>query len=173
MRKRVFGHMQTAKALIRLRIHVVWSGPSPSANIIIVYNGLYQWITKARMRLCACAGWSESAPFAHAWKHFFAWRGPFHALDITFVVHAKYIRRTTQKMPLYHLGPTKAQISLYIHIVWSGLSLTAHRLDGCCRIYRRTEKALTLVSNTCMWTPVIEVLEPSRYFLSSLHWVAT
>ena len=30
----------------------------------------------ARMRLCACAGWCESAHFAHTWRHFFAWRGP-------------------------------------------------------------------------------------------------
>ena len=35
------------------------------------------WRANARMRLCACAGWCESAHFARARRHFFAWRGPF------------------------------------------------------------------------------------------------
>ena len=30
----------------------------------------------------ACTGWRESADFAHARRHFFAWLGPFNALTI-------------------------------------------------------------------------------------------
>ena len=56
MRKRVLGHMRTAKAQVRLRICAVWFGPSLSANRIIGY-----WILQN--------GWREKRPgwyFAHA-----------------------------------------------------------------------------------------------------------
>ena len=43
MRKRVFGHVRTAKAQISLRISAVWSGPSLSANWIIGYYTMYKW----------------------------------------------------------------------------------------------------------------------------------
>ena len=69
-------HAQTAKTQIRLRRGAVWSGPSQSAVRIIgnycMY--MYHWRAKARMRPCACAGCCESAHFAHARRHFFAWR---------------------------------------------------------------------------------------------------
>ena len=37
---------------------------------------MYQWSTKAWMRYCSCAGWSQSVYFAHVWRHFFAWHSP-------------------------------------------------------------------------------------------------
>ena len=74
-RQCVFGHMQTAKAQIRLRICAVWSRPSLSTNRIIRYYRIFHWRSSARMWLCACAGWCESAHFAHAQNYFFAWRG--------------------------------------------------------------------------------------------------
>ena len=75
--KRVFGHMRTAKAQISLHIGAVWSGPSLSVNRIIGYYRMYERRSKAQMILCTCAGWSEFAHFAHAWRHIFAWRGPY------------------------------------------------------------------------------------------------
>ena len=71
MRKRVFGHMRTAKTQISLRIRAVWSGPSLSANGIIGYYRMYECRAKARILLCACAGWSEYAHFAHIQSYVF------------------------------------------------------------------------------------------------------
>ena len=51
LRKRVFGHMRTAKVQIRLRIR-------------------FQWSVNARMRLCTCVRLCKSAHFAHARRHF-------------------------------------------------------------------------------------------------------
>ena len=70
MRKRVFGHMRTAKTQISLRIRAVWSGPSLSANRIIGYYRMYDWRINVQMILCACSGWSESAHLAHVRRHF-------------------------------------------------------------------------------------------------------
>ena len=36
---------------------------------------ILQNVWKTRMILCACAGWSESAHFAHVQRHVFAWHG--------------------------------------------------------------------------------------------------
>ena len=47
MWKRVFGLTWTKKALIRLHIHAVWSGPSLSTNRIIGYYRMYKWKKKA------------------------------------------------------------------------------------------------------------------------------
>ena len=49
LRKRVFGHMRTAKARISLRIRCM------SANRIIGYYRMYERRAKARMILYACA----------------------------------------------------------------------------------------------------------------------
>ena len=77
MRKRVFGHMRTAKAQISLHICAVWSGPSLSAYRIIGNYRMYQVKSNARMRLCACVGWIWiSAIFAKVRRHIFAWRAP-------------------------------------------------------------------------------------------------
>ena len=70
-------HMRTEKAKISLRIRAVWTWPSLSANGSILCYSMFQCRRNARMRLCACAEWFESAYFAHIRKHFFAWRGPF------------------------------------------------------------------------------------------------
>ena len=43
MRKRVFGHMRTAKAQISLRVRAGWSGPFLSANRTIEYYRIYEW----------------------------------------------------------------------------------------------------------------------------------
>ena len=75
MRKCVIGHMRTAKAQIRLRIHAVWSVPSMSAYRIIGYYRIYEWRAKTRMVRCASTGWYESVYFAHARRHFFACLG--------------------------------------------------------------------------------------------------
>ena len=75
-RQTKFGHVRTVKAQISLRIRAVWSGPLLSANRIIGYNRTFQWRAITRMKLCACAWWFDWAQFAHAQRHFFAWRGP-------------------------------------------------------------------------------------------------
>ena len=75
MRKHVFWHMWTAKAQISLCIHAVWTGPSLSISRIIGYNRMYEWRAKRQMILWACTGCSESVPFAHVLRHFFAWHG--------------------------------------------------------------------------------------------------
>ena len=77
MQKRIFGHMRTTKAQISLRICAFWSGHSLSANRITGYYRMYDWRAKDRMIICACAGWSESAHFAHVRRHFLAWRSPY------------------------------------------------------------------------------------------------
>ena len=51
MQKRAFGYMRTAMARISLRARVVWSGPSLSANRIIGYYRMFQWIANGRIRL--------------------------------------------------------------------------------------------------------------------------
>ena len=71
MRKRVFGHMRTAKAMINLRISAVRSRLSLSATKIVEYYRMHEWRAKARVILCACAGWSLRI-FAHVRKHVFA-----------------------------------------------------------------------------------------------------
>ena len=71
LRKHVFGHMRTAKAQISLRIRAVWSGPSLSANRLIRYYRMYERRAKARMILCACAGWSEFAHILQIRRHCF------------------------------------------------------------------------------------------------------
>ena len=67
--------MRPAKAQISLRIRTDSTGPSLSANRIIRYFKIYEWREKTRMIFYACAGWSESAHFAHVQRHCFAWRG--------------------------------------------------------------------------------------------------
>ena len=73
MRKRVFGHMQIAKAQISLRIRAVWSGPSLSAKRIVgnyrIYFGEYSLYVAAH-------AWDDpdSVHFAHARRHIFVWR---------------------------------------------------------------------------------------------------
>ena len=47
IRKRVFGHMWTAKIQFSLRICAVWSGPSLSAGTITGYCRMYEWRAKA------------------------------------------------------------------------------------------------------------------------------
>ena len=38
---------------------------------------LFPWRANARLRLCACSGWCESAHFSHVRRPFFAWRDPY------------------------------------------------------------------------------------------------
>ena len=49
----------------------VWSGPSLLINRIIGYYRMFQWRANVRMRLGACAGWSEYMHFVHVWRPFF------------------------------------------------------------------------------------------------------
>ena len=76
MWKCVFAYRQTAKAQISLRAYAVWSGPSLSANRTTGYYRVYERRAKARMLLCAHAGWSEFVYFAYVRGQWFAWRGP-------------------------------------------------------------------------------------------------
>ena len=78
MRKLVFGHMRIAEAQISLRIRAFWSGPSLSTNITAGYHRMLQQRANASMILCTCAGWCQSAHFAHALRHIVAWRGPYN-----------------------------------------------------------------------------------------------
>ena len=52
--------------------------PLLSANRIIGYYRMYKRWAKARMILCACAGWSASVQSTHAWRHLPAWRGSYN-----------------------------------------------------------------------------------------------
>ena len=72
--------MQTAKAQISLRMHAVWAGPSLSAIRIIWHVRMYVR-ENVWMILCTCAGWSESAYFAHLRRHVFAWYGLYECHD--------------------------------------------------------------------------------------------
>ena len=49
-------------------IRTVWSEPSLSAKSLA---------TAECMVVCTCAGWSESAHFAHVRRYLFVWRGPY------------------------------------------------------------------------------------------------
>ena len=103
MRQRIFGHMRTAKAQISLRIRAVWSGPSLSANKLIGKE-MYEWRAKARMILCARAGYSESAHSAHVRRHFFAWRSiviPFASCWVEWKLIDKISRDVTLSKLLY------------------------------------------------------------------------
>ena len=55
MRKRVLGHIRTAKAQISLCICAISSGPSLSVNIMARRYRMYQG-SSAHIILCACAG---------------------------------------------------------------------------------------------------------------------
>ena len=77
MRKCVYGLMRTAKAQISLRIRAISSEQSLSLNRSIGYYRMFQRSVNAGMRLSKYAGWCESAHFAHAGRHVFAWRGPY------------------------------------------------------------------------------------------------
>ena len=80
-RKRVFRHMRTANAQIRLRICAVWSGPSLSANRIIGYYRMYEWRANARFDFAHAWYESESVHFAYIRRHIFAWREPYIKLS--------------------------------------------------------------------------------------------
>ena len=69
---RVFGYMRTTKAQISLRIRVVWSGHSVSANRSIEYYRMYQWRANVRMRICACVEWIRICAFCSKTRFFFA-----------------------------------------------------------------------------------------------------
>ena len=51
MQKHVFGQMRTTKAQNSLYIGMGWSGPSLSANRIIVYYRMYEWKANSRAQL--------------------------------------------------------------------------------------------------------------------------
>ena len=54
VRKRVYGHMQTANAQIRLRIRASDQGLRCPLTESFGHYRMYQWRANARMRLCAC-----------------------------------------------------------------------------------------------------------------------
>ena len=66
------GHVRTAKALIRLCICTVWSGPTLSVYRITLYWRIYQSTIKALV-LRGIAGWSGPFIFACAMKASFLW----------------------------------------------------------------------------------------------------
>ena len=75
IRKRVFGYMQTVEASAQ-------SDQGPRCPLAEPLNTIwmYEWTVKARLRLCACAGWCELAHFAYARRHVFAWRDSYNWL---------------------------------------------------------------------------------------------
>ena len=77
MRKRVFGHMWRPISVCASAQFDPWSGPILSAkkNHWILQNVGME--NKSRMILCVCAGWSETAHFAHVGGYVFPWRGPY------------------------------------------------------------------------------------------------
>ena len=105
MRKYVFEYRRTARALIRLRIRAVWSRPSLSANRIIRHCRMWKWRANARIRLCAGAGWSESAHCVRVWKHVFTW-------------HFSCLSGNLRQRSFQHVRPIKTQprslISLFV-----------------------------------------------------------
>ena len=78
MRKRVFRHMRTAKAQIRLRVRAIWSGPALSADRLYWYCRMYACRAKPRMVISTCAGYLN----LHILRMFkgiffvFVWYGP-------------------------------------------------------------------------------------------------
>ena len=82
-----FGHIRTAKAQLSLRICAVLSGPSLAAKRIIGDYKMYKWRAKARVILCACAGYA----FAHVKMHFFAWRAQNICSSVTFYPYSYVI----------------------------------------------------------------------------------
>ena len=74
----VLGYMRTAKAQISLRIRAVWSGPSLSANIIMDTIDFFNGEQIPGWDFAHVQEWCWSLHFAHARRHFFAWRGPYY-----------------------------------------------------------------------------------------------
>ena len=108
MRKRVSGHMRTAKAQIRprIRIRAVWSGTLLSAKRIIGQSSMYQWRENAKqMILCECLGWTWLCAFCTCRRHIFDWRGPYTpqiwALSVTMQIDSglfnKFLNRQGNK----------------------------------------------------------------------------
>ena len=82
------------------------SGPSIFGNGTIGHDKIYQLRANVRIRLCACVGWSETALFAHAWRHISAWRGPYYCIKPEFAL--KYRIR-----PNYRIYPYKRTVKQY------------------------------------------------------------
>ena len=128
-----------------------------------------QWRTKAQMRPCACAGWCESAYFAHAQRYFFAWRGPdgcsqslFVFVTICLCHNVSQLGRPLWNVTSGHMRIAKVQIRLRFRAVWSGPSLSAYKTLGYCRINRRTEnRALHCSVAYIFWSFV--TIEPIQW----------
>ena len=71
------------------------------------------WTTGPWMRPHACAGWCESAHFAHALRPFYVWRGPN---DMSCVMGKGVFEQT---WPVTKENTAKTQIILCIPAVWS------------------------------------------------------
>ena len=97
--------------------------------------------------LCACAGWSKPAHFAHIRRYFFVWRGPL-------------------KRVLGHMRTAKSQISLRIRAVWSSPSLTANRITGYNRMYERRAKARVILCSRAWRSDSAHFARVRRYFFA-------
>ena len=125
-----------------LRIRAVWSAPSLSANRIIATD---EWRAKTRMILCACAGWSKSAHFAHFWRHFFTWRDPNYG-DVLRTFPVKSIWHIVLKGTLWKPG-THQWITQVLH---NFLSTNLERKSS---IARTPRARLSWLIRTCIWVP--------------------
>ena len=144
VRKCVLRHMRTAKAQVSLRIRTVWSWPSLSAHRTIGYYRIYEWRAKARMILCACAGWSKCAfcAFSKAFEKGIVTRYIFsywprqakkrRIADSDHPAHAQSILRTWQtrfKENGYTSKGNKSDIELQLNLVISNSLISNYRLS--------------------------------------------
>ena len=81
VRKRTFWHVRPTKTQISLRIRAVWLESSLSAWRNIVSLAIRNAPVKILIRLCECAGWSDSPLGAHV-RGFVFWRCDTFSLNI-------------------------------------------------------------------------------------------
>ena len=75
-----------------------WPGSCQSTIRIIWYYGKYEWRAKAKVILCACAVWSESARLVHVWKHFFSLVAP--KLESRVLLHFILLWKSSEKFDI-------------------------------------------------------------------------
>ena len=108
---------------------------------------MYEWRAKARMILCACAEWSDSAQVAHSWRHFFfARRGQNYTTPylMTRFASMRIWTASSEKVP----SNMRSQIILRMRKVSSGLLLSIHTFCSIQWFCLRTVKVLIRLRDT-------------------------
>ena len=81
--------------------------------------------------------------------------------------------RDMRKRVSKHIRTAKAQISLRICAVWSGLSLSANRIIGYYRMYEwRVKTRMTLRKHRMIWTRILRISEGTLFAWSGPYKVA-